>query len=96
MTNRISTGTECGLSAADRIIPYEMVSTGILQLSKEYNILNVNQHEFMKIVLVKPTRCLSLVGLQAGLKKVNITDTIYTDLCQAFISVPSKQFFKKL
>lgn len=85
MTHRISTGTEHSLSAADGIIPHEMISTGILQLPKERNILNVNQHEFMKIVLVKPTRCLSLMGLQAGLIKVNSIHTIYIDLCQAFI-----------
>lgn len=61
-----------------------MISIGILQLPKEHNILNVNQHEFMKIVLVKPTRSLSVIGLQAGLIKVNTIDTIYLDLCQAF------------
>ena len=85
MTHRISTGTEHSLSAAGRIIPYEIISIGILQLPKEHNILNVNQHEFMKIVLVKPTRCLSLMGLQDRLIKVNSIDTIYIDLCQAFI-----------
>jgi len=80
MTHRNSTGTEHSLSAADGIIPYEMISTGLRQLLKEHNILNVNQQEFMKIVLVKPTRCLSLMGLQAGLIKVNSIDTIYIDL----------------
>lgn len=54
MTHRISTGTEPSLSTADRIIPDEMITFGIPQLPKEHNILNVNQHEFMKIVLVKP------------------------------------------
>lgn len=85
MTHRISTGAEYSLSAVDGIIPHEMLSTGILQFPKEHNILNVNQHEFMKIVLVKPSRCLSLMGLQTGLIKVNNIDTIYIDLCQAFI-----------
>lgn len=54
MTHRISTGTEPSLSIADRIIPDEMITFGIPQLPKEHNILNVSQHEFMKIVLVKP------------------------------------------
>lgn len=85
MTHRISIGMEPHLSTADRIIPYEMITFGIPQLPVEHNILNVNQHEFMKIALVKPTRCLSLVGLRAGLIKVNNIDIIYMDLCQAFI-----------
>lgn len=85
MTCRISRGAEYSLSALDGIIPHEMLSIGILQLPKEHNILNVNQHEFMKIVLVKPTRCLSLMGLQAGLIKVNSTGTIYIDLCHVSV-----------
>lgn len=85
MTHRISTGMEPHPSTADRIIPHEMITFGIPQLPIEHNILNVNQHEFMKIVLVKPARCLSLVGLQTGLIKVNNIDIIYMDLCQAFI-----------
>lgn len=85
MTHRISTGRERSLSAAGGIIPYEMISIGILQLPEEHNILNVNQHEFMKITLVKPTRCLSLMGLQDGLIKVNSIDITYIDLCQAFV-----------
>lgn len=85
MTHRISTGIEHCLSTADGIIPHEMITFGIPQFPIEHNILNVNQHEFMKIVLVKPTRCLSLMGLQAGLIKVNNIDIIYIDLCQAFI-----------
>lgn len=96
MTRRISTGIEPSLSTADRIIPYEIITFGIPQLPIEHNILNVNQHEFMKIALVKPTRYLSLVGLQTGLIKVNNIDIIYIDLCQTFIRVPSKHFFKKL